>query len=866
MSLRFLTRRRDRDRDRSTNHTSSPSSTCAILPSTSALKAKSPVPAEVQIISWDPKQLEASGREVHIRSRGGDGREDATPVYTAYTPSASASTPGRPSSTILTNNTNSVTTLNHRATSQRPRTAPRTERRAQAWPESFFDSAAPLSAPINADFPRHDHIEELVPSCSTDPTLQSSRTNPIRMLASKARRTRSRSHHSTTHPHQFSPDALPSSSLPSSSRSPFSSIHRNASVQSLVTFISFSAAPSKDHQAEPLPQSASTSLLSRIPSTRKLRRKNNASSADIHFSTTHHPEVKEPTKPNRSRSASLSNMAPKFLRKELPLPPTPSKASVRPRGPPPSAWKADTGNGDVSSYSSDNDAGSSSAGHFDSNASLKQHARQSSADTSILTTHASSIQTSHLLPPPPSSTEITSKRFSAYNSRSPASPVQPLDTFQHHQLQPTTANIESPSVSGLPLPPFNLGNSNSSLPTDQLFKRLGPPPVGLAPSCFMERVSLIQSYILSQVPPAPLPKLSPTSNNSLRLSLPPPPPSSSPPFCSRSITALKDEFDKLECLTEQHMSLTLPPASHVTPLRLEEAFLEARRRCGVDASRSWFSSPSFSEGADFNCANGGGGIGGASGGGGGGGGGIGGGGGGNGGGLGLSGIDRKMESGVGEVSLKPAPRSRRRAGVANGMPARRPITAPETAYDSNGAVTRVGRGAMSFRSNLASDPTFTAARPGTARSTLTQFPSEDHHRCTINNGELFTPQSFSSKPSQPFSLSTTTTTIEHHNSTEKTPYPPSSATTQIRLRRGSSDRDSSSSHTHRSSSSMKSPLFFSHPQFHTNLLVSTSSSYAILSKRRDSQDTLATEEEIGAQIEVEAEGSFVEMVKVAGGV
>ncbi|SPO31843.1 uncharacterized protein UTRI_06680 [Ustilago trichophora] len=843
MSLRFLTRRRDRDRDRdrSSSHTTSPASTCVILPSTSAAKAKSPVPAQVHIISWDPKQLEASGREVHIRSRGDDARLDATPVYTADTTSTStsASTSARPSSTILTNNSTTHTRLNHRATSARPRTAPRTDAHDRASPESFFDSA-PFSAPITADILRHEHVEELVPSWSTHDSLESSRINPIRRLASKARRTKSRSQHNTTDFHQSSLDAIPSS-LPSTSRSPFSSIHRNASVQSLASFISFSAAGSKDTDADPIPAGASTSFLSRIPSTSKLRRKKNASSADIHFSTTaftlphtHDADVKEPTKPNRSRSASLSNMAPRFLRKDLPLPPTPSKPNTRGKaGAPPSAWKAETGAGDASSFSSDNDAASSSAGHIDSTPSVSKHARQGSADTSILTTHASSVQASHLLSPPPSSTEITSKRFSAYISRSPASPAQPSDAFQHHQLQPTLANPESPSISGLPLPPSNTGNTNTSLPTDQLFKRLGPPPVGLDPSCFIERVSLIQSYILSQVPPAPLPKHSPTDSNSLRLSLPPPP--SSNPSSSRSITALKDEFDKLECLTEQHMSLSLPPASHVTSLRLEEAFLEARRRCGVDASRSWFSSPSFSEAADLHCANGGGGVG------------VGG-GGGMGGGLGLSGIERKSEVGHGEVSLKPAPRSRRRAGVANGMRGRRPITAPEAAYDSSGVAALARGGGMSFTTPT-SDPN--GARPGTARSTLTQQVSSDSHRTILNKGELFTPQSFSAKPAP-------TLIADHTNPSEKPAYPPSTTTTQTRL--SSSDHDSSSSHTHCSSCSVKSPLFLSHSHFqpwhsdsnsflpnYSTSATATTAMTGLLVKTRDSQDTQATEEEIGAE-------------------
>ena len=758
MSLRFLTRRRDRDRSphRPTT-TNSSTSTTTSAPANVALpisntnahsltKGKLAVPAEVQIISWDPRDLEASGREVYIRSR-----TDHTSAFTT-TPVYHTFTAQRASALTTNDNTPSTSQIQSDLFAKphpraRPRTAPRptAHRPPPQWGESFFDP--PSSYHDSATTPRSEHVEELESSLLAPRAQHDSKQSlPVR-LASKARRAKSRSHHSTADGYESEHNSFSGvpSSLPSTSRSPFSSLHRNASAQSLASLLSNAGIGSKDAPTQADNSNSASALLARIPSTRRLRRNQNASSADMGSSAA----PQETT--NRSRSASLSSLAPKFLRKDgAQPPPTPSKS--RTRGAPPSAWKTEVGFAAEagSSYSSENEAASSS-GHGEATTTLGvKHARRGSADTtaSHQRIQASSSSTNNqLLAPPLPAAEVASHRMSTYTTRSAASLAQ--STPHAHPSPQLPSKADSPVVSGLPLP---LSTPTSpTLVTAQLFKRLGPPPVGLPAHCFNDRVTLIQHYVQSQVPPTPCPK-SPTApglSTSQRLSLPPPPRNA----------ALADEFDKLECQAEQQM---LALSSGIEVLQLQAAFLEARRRCGVDDRRSWFQLNSVAAASAGGQALG----------------------------LGLSGglgVDERVEVGA---SLKPAPR-RRRAGVG-----RRPITAPEAPFQSRGGDEATTR------------PDTAAATGG---RTLGQLCEADSSLAASVGEELFTPASFSAKPTS-------------------------------RFRRGSSDRDSASSHTHRSSSSM-SPLLFGHPhaqQMHAHPHLA-GRSFGAGFGRSDSLDTVATE-------------------------
>lgn len=753
MSLRFLTRRRDRDRSGHTAPTSTsldkqPASACVILPRESIAQGKGTVPSEVQIISWDPRHLEATGREVHIRSRG-EHASSTVPVYAAF-----AAPAGRRASAILTASETPSTMpgfrdadgkANPHSTRARPRTAPRSYN-DRSWGDSrtIFDPIT--SAPTATDAPRSEHVEELNPSWAI-PSIEKGdgkRSLPVR-LASKARRAKSRSQHPAAADDSDLDQGANSSSfvgmpasMPSNSRSGFQFFHHNASVQSLASLASLSGGGKESLLPEQSDIPGSTSLLSRTPSKRRLRRSKNASSADIHSAA---PRIDAEVPSSRSRSSSLSAMAPKFLRSKesrteavtSQVPSTASRSKVS-RAAPPSAWRPDiiTSDGIASSYTSDNETSvghSFSSGHFQN--PNQRPAHRDSGDTAV--------GNSQLLSP-----TLHAKELSRVSDTARSPTISILDA------SPRAKGLGSPDISGLPLPPTDspaTPASLSSLFASQLFKTLGPPPFGLPPHRFEDRVVLIHNYIQSQVPPLRLVDTTTISTGNHRSSL--------PPATRTRARALEDEFDKLECQTEQEM-LKLAPSQKgdmgIGELRLEDAFLEARRRCGVDSSRSHFES-NLGQGSGMA-------------------------------GLKEASSGRTEGQGLG-LGLTPAPRSRRRGA------GRRPITAPEAQEGSTVDRTSSTPPPIAF-----SRAGREGSRPSTARTsgfTTLQQVSENSHSLpryfavppSTEQG-LFTPQSFSSKPPVPL-------------------YNP-------HFRRGSSEADSSSSHTHRSSSSLiKSPPLFGYP-------------------------------------------------------
>jgi hypothetical protein len=315
---------------------------------------------------------------------------------------------------------------------------------------------------------------------------------------------------------------------------------------------------------------------------------------------------------------------------------------------------------------------------------------------------------------------------------------------------------------------------------------------------------MIQHYIQHQVPLVPLAKphdpvsIAPASNRS---SLPPPARSSSATADAR-LAALADEFDKLECQTE-HAMLELAALKgdgvrvEIAELRLAHAFLAARRRCGVDSSRSHFeleapppaansaspdlvSDPRFH--ADATPLRG-----------------------------TLGGMHpapaarppsaREATDGLGGlgVSLRPAPRRRRR-----------PITAPET---QNKAIASMplSSGAGGSRETLRRDGEAAGTRPSTARSSRSPAPASDTAGAALE-GELFTPASFSARAGAGAAVvdadELRLRQMHAHAQARLVASRTVFAVPAHAYRRGSSDRDSSSSHnTATTHGSVRSPLF-----------------------------------------------------------
>ncbi|KAJ1572290.1 hypothetical protein NDA11_005666 [Ustilago hordei] len=757
MSLRFLTRRRDRSNSTSNSLDSKPSSSSPLLsPHDPFAKGKSAVPAQVQIISWHPRDLESSGRQVHIRSRADD-TCSATPVYHAFTASSV-----RRGSEILTP-PQASSTSSHSSPRHAPRHVQQTRveasaatsraRLTSASSRSYDDQCSKpdslhLKHPVSRlvastllDTPRSEHVELLQPSWPTpDRDAQEQRSSLIHSHTTP-RPAESLPHHTKTAGYDDTltdtEDASIYSRMPSSSRSHFASIHPSASVASLASFLSLGGG-SKDTPAPAsteLTKTASSSsssfnntLLSRTPSTRRLRRSTNASSADIQISASSTesgagPSVAPEMIASRSRSSSLSSLTPKFLRSD-------NQGSSH-------------GHGHQQEHTS-----SSTLGHLLSKVAVSAHVRKSSAD-------AASDRFYHRSPAPNTHRPLTAT----------------IGTSSSPLLASSITAVDSPIISGLPLPDPTPA-SISLLVTSQLFKRLGPPPVGLEPHCFHERVALIQGYVQSQVPPPPCPKSPPQGVQ--RASLPP------PPRKRRDVAALEDEFDKLECLAEVEMAKFASAGGvGLEELRLEEAFLEARRRSGVDWSRSHFElrsavgagSPRMRDAVPPGVSTS----------------------------AGLGLLTHKdvsgAEGGLG-VSLKPAPRTRRRPVIvgadAEDGKGKRPTTAPETE-----------QACIAAKSN---------------------FTSPRRREEGAGQRELFTPQSFSFKPHQLHNTSIVDEARLHSplsplsqllpltQNPAPSSYTPTSGSGK--QRRGSSDRDSSSSHTHQSNSSAatstQSPLFWNH--------------------------------------------------------
>lgn len=824
---------------------------------------------------------------MHISSRAQDtSSSSATPVYNAFTARPAAS-----NTSAVTDNNGSThssgTDLAHTFFSARdppshrscdakgsirarPNTAPRSQ--PPLWAGSTFSefASATLRPPSAIDTPRSEDVEELSNSlCALPPLdkLESTKTSlPIR-LSSKARRAKSRSHHAHTFTSGAYGDAvstheLPMSSftgtpasLPLASGLGFLALQRNASVPSFANFphpSSSAKEQSADNNEAGPSTSTSSGLLSRIASTRQLRRNKNMSAVDVESSASANWGGSETKIDSRSRSQSIGSIASKLRRSKdnMQAPPTPSKGGgkLTRSAAPPSAWRTDAAataaTGDVSSsaYSSDNEPSvgpASSSGHGvesgGGSASYQRHIKNVSSGDATTTTaqHPSPVLPSPLLPPSGGfgSLDASSfKRISTYSTRAATSPAAPAPQQLH--LDRVNSSFDSLQVSGLPLPlpMFNPASPGETVFT-QLLKRIGPPPVGLASESFDERVTLIKNYILNQLPLPLLPQspqdefagytlLSSRSgivngSHLHRSSLPTPPRHGNAYNGSTSLvdpsrlTTLQDEFDKLECLAEQELCKLAGPLLQqgnnreqviglFQDLRLEEAFLEARRRCGVDCSKSHFDLENFAKAHTrllldarpsakvVNAAEA---LG-----------------------LGLLGLgktDEGVKARAAEMSLQPAPRRKRGVGAGR---ARRPITAPATG--SSQALH-----SQFVAAHDSASPSATGQTTTTAVGTSLDYACPDLPTSIGFDGELLTPQSFS-KPSviaryrHPITIRTPFTEAElstpQSSSSKLSTRPPSSNDTH------STNSSSHGSHTtHRTtaistSSAIRSPPLFGH--------------------------------------------------------
>ncbi len=373
MSLRFLTRRRDRDK--STSSPSQPSSKLGKGAAPSPARNDTPrkdkaiLPPEIQIIGQ-----KAAQREIHVRSRTDNVDEEASasqsaaPIYAAFT------TP-KARRTFTTSTSHDVepskTTTTPTTSSARPKTAPRIDRRE--WTDSPRTLFEPFSLPqftlatptSPTRTPRSEHIEELntsstaLRSVEAEVAQEDARSRlPFRFGAELVAQRLARINLPPLTMHTATPKdplllrahlSTPSVAMPRFSPLPASCLSAWAQKNESTT--------------ETIPSSStSSSFLSRVPSTRRLRRRKPAPSADQGFDPASSSDVEPTMAPptgSRSRSSSFSSMTPKFLQrgkdkevapsapsqtvKSTPLAqlPAPQRRNGGGSVAPPSAWKSD---------------------------------------------------------------------------------------------------------------------------------------------------------------------------------------------------------------------------------------------------------------------------------------------------------------------------------------------------------------------------------------------------------------------------------------------------------------------------------------------------------------------------------------------
>ncbi|KAN0064143.1 hypothetical protein ACQY0O_003310 [Thecaphora frezii] len=442
----------------------------------------------------------------------------------------------------------------------------------------------------------------------------------------------------------------------------------------------------------------------------------------------------------------------------------------------------------------------------------------------------------------------TSSNASLHSSSPIKAPMPLRDTAVPVEVGVKASPRGMPTVvlplSSSPLTAAN--DSMSGLMATKLFQQLGPPPMGLDASAFEDRVAIVIDYIntrrltlAGRVPRPP----SPTERRGSLAPL------TKPASLQRgiSVASTEDEFDKVECQMEQEMLRSLTRGVYdrrsIEELRLDAVFLEARRRCQVGHTRTHFqlfdnaastSSPLLNpDGRSWPDA------------------------------ASLSASPRSTNgilatdtlTGLG-VPLRPAPRRKKR-----------PTTAPESHFQigSQLPASPLPRfGGIAPRS----------ARPGTARAQRSPAPSvrsmqasDESHEATTREGYglgfdiarsaalnedegrtpagLFTPQSFSAR--SPLSAASAQDVFVLRSAHMLGGRPAalaqgmsSSPSTGSQLggghanfyRRGSSDRESNSSHTTRST---RSPMTATYGRWSSRFSAGTRHS-------QDTNDTADTSE------------------------
>ncbi|PWN47524.1 hypothetical protein IE53DRAFT_371388 [Violaceomyces palustris] len=201
----------------------------------------------------------------------------------------------------------------------------------------------------------------------------------------------------------------------------------------------------------------------------------------------------------------------------------------------------------------------------------------------------------------------TSEGYSLLSKKSPQTARSSPTLSSDEELAPVCVTIpgvppsSSPRVNVSSLVPLTIapevhqvGNAQPQpLAVSHLFQQLGPPPTGLAPTEFESRVKLVTDWINSRRFAKALSRDEEVKGWS-RKSLPAQAKGSLTPATlvrSLSTATILDEFDKLECQFEQEMIRAIARGCDrqlVESLFLGSVFIESRRRCGLDHSKTQF--------------------------------------------------------------------------------------------------------------------------------------------------------------------------------------------------------------------------------------------------------------------------------------
>ena len=581
MSLKFLSRLRDKDK-------ASTDKAKLVHRSRSGDPRSGFDATEVQVISWNAESNSTRPLNITPRSFGSVGESkklNRTPVYEAFaTKKRDERVKSRPATALA---------ASERTYPSIPTPSP-SARSPTLLPKPLPDAPAPRHAEPAFPMLSGDTVEELdstvVVSANPEdaPTNQSSKRN--RYLRKKRQDASSSSVMGTSShggPLQRSESSLSSSS------------------SSFLPLATVSSANELARRSRGIRESFS---LTSKPSMRFLKRTNkqpsdpvpipgdNASATQTQAVTRHRSSSMTSLTPSIAglRQSERSNTAERKIATSSGHPSTPQHA--------PTSWKnapLSEGNSPylVSAYTSETDL--SSAGDHGSNRRSKAKGAIVRARSIRKTMSGTRVNGSSSPVSDAYYAGLTTSTGSSGTSEPPSPELRSRDLQRDVGAYPSVKAGGAPPSPVVAIPiPTSPGKSNQSLLVNlmasQIFKQLGPPPAGMDASAAEERVSMVVDYIESHS------IASTTSEEALRgegaglrKSLPPPSRQANQKVRSGlSAAAVSDAFDKFECQMEREMLNLLTRGAcepcAIEELRLDSIFLEARRRCGVDSSRTHF--------------------------------------------------------------------------------------------------------------------------------------------------------------------------------------------------------------------------------------------------------------------------------------